>query len=113
MSNAKKIEVDADKFRELMGNIGKTPASAAREMGRGDVYLNRKLRQGYFEKQDVVTIEALFGIKADDYIKKPETVQKSEETTTSEIDYKKLGKVIFDSVYAAMISADKAIRESR
>lgn len=112
MSNVKKIEINAEKFRELMGNIGKTPASAAREMGRGDVYLNRKLRQGYFEKQDVVTIEALFGIKPDDYIKKPETVQKSEETT-SEIDYKKLGMVIFDSVYAAMISADKAIRESR
>lgn len=109
------IKIDGVKFRELVMKKGMTPAGVARKIGRGDAYLNRKIRQGYFNKSDILIIEAVFGIKLDDYVWKEDGYENEEVEPKREqnIDYVKLGKVIFDSVYAAMISADKAIRESR
>lgn len=61
------LAVDAKRFEEIFAGMGYTNADICGLMGHHRKYLDVKLRNGIFSKGDVGTIEAVTGVKYDDY----------------------------------------------
>lgn len=61
------LAVDAKRFEEVFAGMGYTNADICGLMGHHRKYLDVKLRNGIFSKGDVGTIEAVTGVKYDDY----------------------------------------------
>lgn len=72
-TNKETREVDARKLRKVLEGTGKTLSEASREIGRSSAYFSTIINcYPYITASSVKLIEAVFGIKPEEYIKEEE-----------------------------------------
>lgn len=71
MARLKRVDINVEVIKDGMQKAKLDGAALARQLGRGDDYVNRALRVGKCTKSDLIAICALLGIKLDDALKRP------------------------------------------
>ena len=132
--NYKKVMVNKTELKRLLKEKGVTLKGLSEEMGYGATYLSNKIGgtgKGQLNMSDARYIEAVYGIKADDYALKPEAktevkvldseeallprltqsqMEKSMQNVLGEcqfVDYERMYKVMYSAMYEAMTQALK------
>lgn len=101
------VKVDKARFDDARSRRGLKITQMSKDMGYGKSNLGMMVSQGYFNPNVVVVLEALFGIKKEEYElqeEKPEKKEKKKETT---LDMNELYKTIYTAVFNAMKQAWK------
>lgn len=81
--NHQLVEINGEKFEELINEKGLSKQGLSRELGYGDGFIRDAIKMNKLRKASTIYIETVHGIKLDDYIKKeepkPEPEQKEPE----------------------------------
>lgn len=102
----KATKVDKTKFDDARKRRNLKITQMSMDMGYGKSNLGMMVSQGHFNPSTVVMLEALFGIKKEEY-EVTEESPKTEEVKPSGLDMNELYKTIYTAVFNAVKQAWK------
>lgn len=102
------IDIDGQVLRKYIELLGKSLSQVSKELGYNGSFMSKCIRTNRLPKSAAIMIEKLYNIPLVSY-EKPEMsqqiVEDHHEQETSDIDYQKLGDVIYNAVYEAVKKA--------
>lgn len=109
----KMIEIDSDKFREVVENIlgnskFKSYSELSESMGFARSYISNCICYNRIAVVAANDLERRFGISVDEYIKKDETTEEIKDDTKkpiSDFTGEELKNLIYKAVYSAVLHA--------